>query len=212
MTVCINNLYGKLNLYGNPTDPTDLNAYLHRKLLDTGDNLCFVQGYPFWFSIITPFLLAMLLIFTSYIILTVKIHQTNTKGVIVYKDYYTEMKKLFVLFFTISACWIFMVFAASIDALNGSDIVFDYIFVIFKGLQTIVLWLVLNYKKILIWLNVRKNRISRTGRLPTIGGDQNEILRGNQALDAKLGNFDSVISSQPSYPASSSIQYVGLEN
>lgn len=119
-------------LYGGIQSP---NSYLNMRTTSTGSTVCFVQGYPFWFGTMLPYALAMVTVILTYLFQTYLIC-TNVSTDKMKVDQQKEiMKKLFMVFFSIGVCWLFLILAIAVPMQNK---VFDVIFIVLKGVQGVI--------------------------------------------------------------------------
>ena len=118
-------------LYGGIDSP---HSYLDMRKLDSGSTVCFVRGYAFWLGVVAPYAISMAFVIVAYASTIHRIRHTTTNDRCKIQNMKTEASKLFYIFFSIGVCWLFLAFSFTSRGLWS-----DYIFVIFKCLQSVVL-------------------------------------------------------------------------
>ena len=133
--------YGKEYFYGGLGESSK--TYLRMQQLDSGDLLCFVDGLFFDIGVTLPYALAMATVLVVYAISFKSILNFSQESM-AHEKIYMNGKKMFLLFFTIGACWLLLILSMA-----GVGIGADWTFTIFKALQAVVLMWVVCGDKIL---------------------------------------------------------------
>ena len=139
-----NGANGMLYLYGGLKDDK---AYLKMTISDDDATQCFIQGNAFYFGLILPYGLAMTFVLINYILLTKQIIQTSRSPDLSLErsvKYKEILVRLMVLFFTMGIGWAFLIPIVAVEDASKT-VSLDYFFIIFKGVQIIVLFFTMHW-------------------------------------------------------------------
>merc|ERR1712071_66080 len=127
-------VHGDPYFYGGKTD---MKTYMNVRSLTSGATMCFVRQLTFWLSIVAPYGATMLFSVGTYLYLLVKIFTTSAQDLNSIQQLVANMKKMILVMFAVGACWLFLIFTIYLDA----GIWMDWIFITFKGLQAVSLFI-----------------------------------------------------------------------
>ena len=133
-------LYGEIDVItAEDPDKSIKMAYLQMTELESERTLCFVQGNAYDYTIEIPFYILVFVVVTSYCFLAYKAWFHVESDMMKAQQKVMSIKKLFILFFTIGCCWLFLIMQ-TFDAFS-KDVkdVFAWFNTVFRALQGVVL-------------------------------------------------------------------------
>merc|ERR1712000_783628 len=119
-------------------------SYLLIRTSTSGETLCFLQPntHAFYTGIILPYGLAMAAVIGIFVYSAMSIFRNPDKDLDIFHSQKKNFIKMGVLFFTIGVCWLVLIMVLVFSEGTWADIG-NYIFVIFKCLQAVVIFVVL---------------------------------------------------------------------
>lgn len=137
--------------------PDEAWSYLEMRTLNTGDVLCFIKTKSnyFYYTVILIYAFTMVSVLAVYALALKRIAHEGETDRMAAEQMVVKLKKMALTFFTIGACWLFLIFAMKVP-----HIMFDWLFTIFKFLQSVVLlWVACGHELIKLWRSRTRTRI-----------------------------------------------------